>query len=102
MKNVKHAKCVRCGRIYAAAPDLTSCACGGILDIVYDYDYIRSTFTKDDLAQRRDSTMWRFRELLPVEEQAITWAPASRALATAIALARSFREAVGLMPSSLM
>ena len=68
MKNVKHAKCVRCGRIYAAAPDLTSCACGGILDIVYDYDYIRSTFTKDDLAQRRDSTMWRFRELLPVEE----------------------------------
>ena len=68
MKNVKHAKCVRCGRIYAAAPDLTSCACGGILDIVYDYDYIRSTFTKDDLAQRRDSTMWRFRELLPVEK----------------------------------
>ena len=68
MKNVKHAKCVRCGRIYAAAPDLTSCACGGILDIVYDYDYIRSVFTKDDLAQRRDSTMWRFRELLPVEE----------------------------------
>ena len=36
----------------------------------------------------------------PVEEQAITLAPASRALATAMALARSFREAVGFWPSS--
>ena len=67
MKNVKHAKCVKCGKIYAAAPDLTNCACGGILDIIYDYDYIRSVLTKDALAQRRDNTMWRFRELLPVE-----------------------------------
>ena len=32
---------------------------------------------------------------LPVEEQAMTSAPASRALATAMALARSFRLAVG-------
>ena len=30
MKNVKHAKCVKCGKIYAAAPDLTNCACGEI------------------------------------------------------------------------
>ena len=39
---------------------------------------------------------------LPVEEQAMTSAPASRAFATAMALARSFNEAVGLMPSSLI
>ena len=32
---------------------------------------------------------------LPVEEQAMVLAPASYALATAMALARSFREAVG-------
>ena len=31
----------------------------------------------------------------PVEEQAMVLAPASYALATAMALARSFREAVG-------
>ena len=40
MKNVKYGKCVRCGKTYEATPDLTNCQCGGILDIVYDYDYI--------------------------------------------------------------
>ena len=42
MKNVKYGKCVRCGKTYDAVPDLTNCQCGGILDIVYDYDYIKS------------------------------------------------------------
>ena len=39
---------------------------------------------------------------MPVEEQAMVSATASLALATAMAEARSFREAVGLRPSSLM
>ena len=38
---------------------------------------------------------------LPVDEQAMIFAPASAALATAMALARSFKEAVGFWPSSL-
>lgn len=42
MKNVKYGKCVRCGKTYEATPDLTNCECGGILDIVYDYDYIKT------------------------------------------------------------
>ena len=37
---------------------------------------------------------------LPVEEQAMILASASRALATAMALARSFKDAVGFWPSS--
>ena len=68
MKNVKYAKCVKCGKIYDAVPDLTNCECGGILDIVYDYDYIRSVFSKETLAARKKQSMWRYRELLPVEE----------------------------------
>ena len=67
MKNVKCARCVRCGREYAAVPNLTSCECGGMLDVIYDYDYIRSNLTKDML-KMRPNTMWRYRELLPVEE----------------------------------
>ena len=68
MKNVKYAQCVKCGKIYEAIPSLTNCSCGGILDIIYDYDYIRAHFTRETLAQRRDNSMWRYRELLPVEE----------------------------------
>ena len=70
MKNVLYGKCVKCGKTYPATPDLTTCACGGILDIVYDYDAIRREFTKETLAARPERTMWRYRELLPVEETA--------------------------------
>ena len=68
-KNVKCAKCVKCGKEYPATPDVTTCECGGILDIVYDYDYIKSRLTKEKLAARKDMTMWRYRELLPIEEE---------------------------------
>ena len=37
LKNVTHAKCVRCGAEYEAVPGLTTCTCGGMLDIQYDY-----------------------------------------------------------------
>ena len=69
LKNVKCAKCVKCGKEYPATPDVTTCECGGILDIVYDYGYIKSRLTKEKLATRKDMTMWRYRELLPIEEE---------------------------------
>ena len=68
MRNVICGRCVKCGREYEAVPNLTNCECGGILDIIYDYDYIRTKLTKETLANRRNPTMWRYRELLPVEE----------------------------------
>ncbi|MDY3984660.1 threonine synthase, partial [Dysosmobacter sp.] len=68
MKNVLYGKCVKCGRTYEATPDLTTCECGGILDITYDYDYIKTQLTKEKLAARTERTMWRYRELLPIEE----------------------------------
>ena len=68
MKNVLYGKCVKCGKTYEATPDLTTCECGGILDITYDYDYIKTQLTKEKLAARTERTMWRYRELLPIEE----------------------------------
>lgn len=81
MKNVKHCRCVRCGRIRPALPDTAACECGGILDVVYDYEYIKSRLTKETLASRREQSMWRYRELLPVEEDTpapplrVGWSP---------------------------
>ena len=80
MKHVLCAKCVRCGKEYEAVPNVTNCECGGILDIVYDYDYIKTKLTKDKLAGRPGSR-WRYRELLPVEEDTpdtplrVGWSP---------------------------
>ncbi len=71
MRNVKHLKCVRCSKIYEALADATTCECGGILDVIYDYEYIKNIFNKDVLKSRKDQTMWRYRELLPIEETTI-------------------------------
>ena len=68
MKNVNCARCVKCGKEYEATANITNCSCGGILDIIYDYDYIKTTLTKEKLAARDDRSMWRYRELLPIEE----------------------------------
>ena len=81
MRNVICGRCVKCGREYEAVPNLTNCECGGILDIIYDYDYIKTVLTKEKLAARKNPTMWRYRELLPVEEDTpdtplrVGWSP---------------------------
>ena len=80
MKNVICAKCVKCGKNYPAEPNVTICSCGGILDIQYDYDYAKARMTLQTLAQR-PHTMWRYREVLPVEENTpdtplrVGWSP---------------------------
>lgn len=68
MKNVKCLRCVNCSKEYTATADATTCECGGILDVIYDYDYIKTVFDKEVLKNREDETMWRYRELLPIEE----------------------------------
>ena len=71
MKNVICCRCVKCGREYAPAPDITTCGCGGILDVIYDYDYIKTKFTRETLRRRNEMTMWRYRELLPIGEATV-------------------------------
>ena len=68
LRNVTGARCTICGRTVPAEPETTVCPhCGGILDIEYDYDYIRACLQKQPLRERSDPTMWRYMEFLPVE-----------------------------------
>lgn len=71
MKNVKCCRCVKCGKEYEATPNITTCECGGILDVIYDYEYIKTKINKDILKDRKDMSMWRYREMLPIEEGTI-------------------------------
>jgi threonine synthase len=69
MKNVLGAACVNCGAEYEAGDRTGACPkCGGVLEILYDYAYIRRIFTREKLAARADPALWRYRELLPIEE----------------------------------
>ncbi|MGQ9638526.1 MAG: threonine synthase, partial [Thermodesulfobacteriota bacterium] len=42
--------------------------CFGPLEVVYDYDAIKKKFSKKDI-ENRPKTMWRYKELLPVESE---------------------------------
>lgn len=108
MRNVTYGKCVKCGKTYEAAPDLTTCECGGILDITYDYDYIKSRLTKEVLANRAERSMWRYRELLPIEETTaptplrVGWSPLYEEprLAEALGLGRLYVKDDGQNPTA--
>ena len=74
MNNVVGLTCVICGTTYPA--DFAGYVCPdhgneGILDVTYDYDKIGETFTKESLAANPDRTMWRFRPLLPIKDDAV-------------------------------
>ena len=108
MKNVICAKCVRCGAEYEATPGITTCKCGGILDIQYNYEYIRSFFSPAALADCRDNSMWRYRPFLPVEPDSpapplrVGWSPLYRAdnLAGELGLRRLYIKDDGLNPTA--
>ncbi|MCI9112975.1 MAG: threonine synthase [Oscillibacter sp.] len=108
MRNVTYGKCVKCGKTYEAAPDLTTCECGGILDIIYDYESIKARLTKEVLANRAERSMWRYRELLPIEEGAVPtplrvgWSPLYEEprLAQQLGLGRLFVKDDGQNPTA--
>ncbi len=88
-------------------PNLTTCSCGGILDIRYDYGYVRKTLTPAKLSGR-PHTMWRYRELLPVEETTVPpplrvgWSPLYKAdrLAAALGLRTLYVKDDGQNPTA--
>lgn len=72
MSFVTSAVCVRCGAEHAAAPTTTTCTkCGGILDIKYDYAAIKKALSPEKLKERREQTMWRYMEFLPVDPDVV-------------------------------
>ena len=107
MQNVTQLRCVKCGKTYPASPEARTCACGGILDVEYDYDYVRARLTPAALAER-PRTMWRYRELLPVEPSTrdtplrVGWSPLYRAdrLAAALGLDRLWIKDDGQNPTA--
>jgi threonine synthase len=74
MNHVVGLTCVICGTTYPA--DFAGYVCPdhgneGILDVTYDYDRIGETITKESIAANPDRTMWRYRPLLPIEDDTV-------------------------------
>jgi threonine synthase len=68
-------RCRDCGRRFANAP-LSSCdECFSPLEVVYDMDAAKRTFTREAIANGPTS-MWRYQSLLPVPQDYVAPTPA--------------------------
>lgn len=66
-------RCSICGTSYSPGDVEYTCpACGlaGTLDVLYDYDALRATVTRESLQECADPSMWRFRALMPLRADA--------------------------------
>ncbi|MBE3580574.1 MAG: threonine synthase [Thermoanaerobacteraceae bacterium] len=85
MSNVVGLHCINCGKTYSPQPGLYTCSrCGekeGILDVDYDYDYIKKALSPQSLQSNREHSMWRYRPFLPVNQEGplpplrVGWSP---------------------------
>jgi threonine synthase len=62
-------RCRECGAEYEVQATHVCGACFGPLDVRYDYDVIRRSLSRERIAAGPPS-MWRYRDLLPVEDGA--------------------------------
>lgn len=59
-------KCRVCGKLYPKSPSNYCPDDFGPLELTYDYDRVRAAISREKIA-RRPKTMWRYRELLPLD-----------------------------------
>jgi len=63
---VKGLKCRECGREYSVDPIYVCEFCFGPLEVVYDYEGIRSVISRE-VIESRPQNLWRYKELLPID-----------------------------------
>ena len=67
MASVLGLKCRECGREYSLEPIHVCEYCFGPLEVVYDYDEIKKKVSREKI-QEGPKSLWRYIDLLPVEE----------------------------------
>ncbi len=70
MAKLKGLKCRECGREYPVEPIHVCEFCFGPLEVVYDYEEIRRNISRE-LIESREKSLWRYVELLPVENPTV-------------------------------
>lgn len=70
MAKLKGLKCRECKREYPIEPIHVCEFCFGPLEVNYDYDYIKSNINRDSISKGPKS-LWRYIDLLPVENPTV-------------------------------
>ncbi len=89
---VRGLKCRECGQEYAIAPVHVCEFCFGPLEVVYDYDELIGLLTTN-LIESRPRNMWRYRELLPLDNDPTVGKDAGF---TPLIRARNLEKALGV------
>ena len=58
-------RCRECGQSWGNQPRSICEECFSPLEVAYDYDAVRASFTREQISQRKPN-MWRYAELLPL------------------------------------
>jgi threonine synthase len=108
--NVSHLKCSLCGAEYATEQVQYVCpkhGDTGLLDVIYDYERIKSKTSPTAISASLDNSIWRYWELLPIEVRAaipnlrVGWTPLYHAteLGDELGLANFFLKDDGVNPT---
>ena len=68
MSYIKCLRCRECGNEYPIEPQNVCDFCFGPLEVVYDYDAIARSISRESIA-KGPLTMWRYADLLPVDAE---------------------------------
>jgi len=72
MADILTLRCVVCHRDFEPAEVTYTCPeCGevGTLDVLYDYRKLATQVDRDRLSQQRETSIWRYRDLLPIQPE---------------------------------
>ena len=108
--NISHLRCSICNAVYE--PNEVRYVCpkhgdNGLLDVVYDYEKINSRSSPTDVSASHDFSIWRYWELLPIENRSVIpslrvgWTPLYNAgrLGTRLGLSNLWLKDDGLNPT---
>ena len=110
MDHITGYRCTLCGAVLPYDERMTCPHCGekGILDILFDYSYIKKNFHRQSLSKNSDNSMWRYAPLMPLKPRdfssflRVGWTPLypSNRLGAELGLKRLYIKDDGLNPTA--
>lgn len=66
---ISHLYCPKCEAVYDTKQQHQLCTCGSPLLVDYHWDELKADLKRDEV-EKRQPTLWRYHEMLPVEDEA--------------------------------